>query len=183
MAKTMPKFNAPVPGQSLTAEPGSRPWENPPKYTTVEDTIEFYIESLSEPKKLSRILDKIEEGVPLGVLTSTLTGLGVSKGLHTVDVSMIVSPVLIEFFKAVAEQEEIEYLIGDEDEDSKVSREEAVILAKKVEASDPSVPQEEDETAVPNFGDDEEEKAPEEKKGLMARDSEPSETASAEEEV
>ena len=26
----------PIPGQGMTAEVGSRPWQNPPQYTTVE---------------------------------------------------------------------------------------------------------------------------------------------------
>ena len=28
-------FNAPIPGQSLTAELGARPWQHPPQYATV----------------------------------------------------------------------------------------------------------------------------------------------------
>ena len=36
-------FNRPIPGQNLTAELGSRPWQNPPQFSTVEDTIDYYI--------------------------------------------------------------------------------------------------------------------------------------------
>ena len=51
MAKKSPMLSAPIPGQSLTAEPGSRPWEKPAKYTTVEETLKFYIEDLSQPRR------------------------------------------------------------------------------------------------------------------------------------
>ena len=30
-------FDTPVPGQSLTDEPGNYPWEHAPQYPTVED--------------------------------------------------------------------------------------------------------------------------------------------------
>ena len=31
-----PIFDAPIPGMSLTAELGGRPWQSPPQYATVE---------------------------------------------------------------------------------------------------------------------------------------------------
>ena len=43
MAETKPLLNGPVPGQSLTAELGARPWQQPAKYTNVEDALEFYV--------------------------------------------------------------------------------------------------------------------------------------------
>ena len=30
-------FDAPIPGQSLTDEPGNYPWEHPPQYTNPEE--------------------------------------------------------------------------------------------------------------------------------------------------
>ena len=41
-------IDAPIAGQSLTTEPGNRPWENPPQYTTVEEALEYYIHKLEE---------------------------------------------------------------------------------------------------------------------------------------
>ncbi len=38
-----PSFNAPIPGQAMTAELGSRPWQRPPLYTTVEEAISIRI--------------------------------------------------------------------------------------------------------------------------------------------
>ena len=174
MAKKMPSLSAPVPGQSLTSEPGSRPWENPPKYARVEDALEFYLDDLSEPEKMAMALEKIEEGVPIGLLVNTLQTLGTSKGLHTLDVGVLISPVLIEFYKAAAEQEEISYTIGDEDEGKKVSRAQANKIVKDMMSSSKS----EDKTAVVNM---EEEEPEEQKKGLMSRRSGEEQTATEEE--
>ena len=43
-------LDAPIPGQSLTAEVGSRPWQQPAKYNTVEDALEFYANKITNPK-------------------------------------------------------------------------------------------------------------------------------------
>ena len=42
-----PSFDAPIPGQSLTAELGSRPWQTPSRFSTVDDTIDYYMERMS----------------------------------------------------------------------------------------------------------------------------------------
>ena len=42
-----PSFDAPIPGQSLTMELGSRPWQNPSRFTNVDDTIDYYMERMS----------------------------------------------------------------------------------------------------------------------------------------
>lgn len=142
MAKKSPMLSAPIPGQSLTAEPGSRPWEKPPKYTTVEETLKFYLEDLSQPKKMARLLDKIEEGAPLGLIVDSLQTVGVSKGLHTLDVGYLISPVLIEFMKVAAEQEGITPVIGDEDEDEGLTEEEAMLLLRSKGGEEPAMEEE-----------------------------------------
>lgn len=117
MRRAQPLIDAPIPGQSLTSEPGARPWENPAKYSTVEETLEFYIDNLSQPQKMAEMLDKIEEGAPLTLIADTLQTIGVNRGLHSLDVGILITPVLIEFMKAAAEQAEVEYVVGSEAED------------------------------------------------------------------
>ena len=47
-----PMIDAPIPGQSLTAELGNRPWQKPPQYNTVEEALEYYIPRLTDPDML-----------------------------------------------------------------------------------------------------------------------------------
>lgn len=159
-----PLLDGPIPGQSLTSEPGARPWEQPAKYSTVEETLEFYIDSLSEPKKMANLLDKIEEGAPLTLIADSLQTLGVTKGLHSLDVGILISPVLIEFMKASAEQAEVDYTIGIEEEPVKNQPDEAMAktVAKELYADEDSA-----EDPMPM----EEDVRPEEptRNGLMAR--------------
>jgi len=112
-----PLLDGPIPGQSLTTEPGNRPWENPPKLNTVEEAIDFYMKRLSDPEMMNRMLDILEEtDLPITVLVEVMTMGGVMQGLHTVDISVLVSPVLVEFIKGAADKAEIEYTLGIEQE-------------------------------------------------------------------
>ena len=43
-------FDAPIAGQSLTAETGNRNWQQPPQFTTVEQAVEHYLPKLLDPK-------------------------------------------------------------------------------------------------------------------------------------
>lgn len=167
MAKKAPSFSAPIPGQSLTAEPGSRPWEKPPKYVTAEDALTFYIEDLSQPTKLARMLDEVERGAPIALMVDTLQLVAVSRGLHTVDVGIIISPVLVEFIKTMAEQEGIEYSIADGDEEE-FTEEEAMLLLS--ESKNMGAKEEEEESIVPPPPEGEQ------PRGLMARQAEQEET-------
>lgn len=158
-----PLLDGPIPGQSLTSEPGARPWEQPAKYSTVEETLEFYIDNLSQPKKMANMLDKIEEGAPLTLIADSLQTLGVTKGLHSLDVGILISPVLIEFMKASAEQADVEYTIGIEEESVANEPDEAManMVAKELYADEDTSdsPVMEEESPV--------EETP--RKGLMAR--------------
>ena len=108
-----PLLDGPIPGQSLTSEPGNRPWENPPKMATVEEAIEFYINRLSNPDMLNRSLDILEKtDLPITVLVEVMTMGGVMQGLHSVDISVLVSPILVEFMRVAADKAGIDYSLG-----------------------------------------------------------------------
>tara|TARA_Y100000593_G_scaffold76439_1_gene141294 strand:- start:3272 stop:3781 length:510 start_codon:yes stop_codon:yes gene_type:complete len=106
-------FSAPIPGQGMTAEPKSRPWNNPPKYNNIEEALEFYIPSISEKSVVSRLVQAMEKGIPITVLAETITSGGVMQGLHTIDVAILLNPIIIEFLKGIAENAGIKYVLGD----------------------------------------------------------------------
>jgi len=110
-------INAPIPGQSLTGEPKSYPWENPPKYAKPFDAAMYHLEQLDEPKKVTALLDMLELDVDLVTLVSGVLRMGVSEGIHTVDVSLLIAPVLHEFIKGHADRAGIDYNEGFAKED------------------------------------------------------------------
>ena len=51
-----PTLDAPIPGQSLTKELGSRPWEQAPKLGTVEEVIDEYLTIFDEASKVDYVI-------------------------------------------------------------------------------------------------------------------------------
>ena len=106
------QFNSPIPGQSLTTEPGSRPWERPSQYSTPEEALDYYVEQLALPEKTAQMLEILESGFPATDLVDAITLGGVMQGLHTIDIAVLISPVLFELITSVADTAEIEYKEG-----------------------------------------------------------------------
>ena len=89
-------FDAAIPGQSLTAELGSRPWQQPAQYTTVEEALDYYIPRLESEEVSAQLLDVLEMGIPVTTVANTLQLGSVMEGKHSVDVGMLILPVLVE---------------------------------------------------------------------------------------
>ena len=88
-------IDAPIAGQSLTAELGSRPWQQPPQYTTVEEALDYYIPRILEPTLQDDLMNVIELGIPLTTIAYTLQTGGSMEYKHTLDVCLLIIPVLI----------------------------------------------------------------------------------------
>jgi hypothetical protein len=58
-------FDAPVPGQSLTDEPGNYPWEHPPQYSDPEEVLDLLFDKLGEPEVVEQVIAMLDSGVPV----------------------------------------------------------------------------------------------------------------------
>ena len=158
-----PSFDAPIPGQSLTMELGSRPWQSPPQFTTVDDTIDYYMERMSSEDFMMQLADVLEMGTPVTVLANTIQLSSVMEGIHTVDVGMLVLPMLMEMIMMVGDSAGIKYDSGITDKSKPKTRD--TFIAKVISEY-------EKEIADVDLTDDTpevEEEVMEEPKGLMAR--------------
>jgi hypothetical protein len=165
------KFEAPIPGMSLTTPPGNRPWENPPKHTNVEDVIKFYFNKMDDEDRQDQLLDILEDGFPINMLVDSMVTSGVMSGIHTLEAGLLAAPVLSEYMQTLAEIEGVSYTISPEDKKrgmkptmknkfDKMLREEL-----QIERDKQFMPQEEEEAPIEELG---EESAPA-PRGLMAR--------------
>ena len=93
------RFRGPIPGQAMTAGEKSRPWLNPPKFTSMEDGMEFYLDLLSTQEQSTKLLSVIKRGIPITTITETITTGGVMEGYHTIDVALLLNPIIVEFIK------------------------------------------------------------------------------------
>ena len=91
---TINPFNAPIPGQGLTDEPGNYPWEHPPQFPEIEDAADFIYDRLSDPKQLKRLLTMMRIGVPIEALVKVITFSGFLEGKFTVDVARLLEPIV-----------------------------------------------------------------------------------------
>jgi hypothetical protein len=102
-------FEAPIPGQSLTGELGSKPWEQPAKYNTAEEAIDFYISRLANMDISMDLFESINDGLPITTAVDVLVAGGNMDGLHTMDVATLAAPVIAEFMVAVSEKLNLNY--------------------------------------------------------------------------
>ena len=58
-------FDTPIPGQSLTDEPGNYPWEHPPTYVTTDGAADHLWNRMSEPEFAEQIIAMLDAGVPV----------------------------------------------------------------------------------------------------------------------
>ena len=156
-------FDAPIPGQSLTHEVGARPWQQPAQYPTVEGALEWYLSRFEQREATEEMLNVIEMGVPLTAIANSMQLAAVLEGIHSIDVGILITPILIEMMSYIAEQNDIEYKTGTEDEEDPKPSESLISAAIQGLEERGVVGDEEPTEEV------EEEETEEEPKGLMAR--------------
>lgn len=115
MADLNPFLTAPIPGMSLTVEPGSVPWEQPPQYVTIDEVASFYSEKLDNPEAIFELMSILERGIPILTVVNTMIKTSIMKGYHTVDTGFLVTPIIVEIIKTLAELNDVKYKVSAED--------------------------------------------------------------------
>lgn len=158
-------FNAPIPGESLVAELGARPWQTPPKMTSVDEAVDYYMERMSSEDFMEQVVDVLESGVPVAVVANTIQLASVMDGIHSVDVGMLVVPVIMEMLMLLGDSAGIEYSLGDEKFDQEITdgKIAKAVTAYKTKMSEVT----EDKKPEPEIEEEPEKEA--KSSGLMAR--------------
>jgi len=162
----------PIPGQSLTAEPRSQAFERPPEVVDPIEALDLHLDNLSKEGAMEDAMYFLEAGLDLVTLVQGILRSAVMEGIHTIDVSLIIAPVVHEYIKGFAEIAKIEYDEGFEDAEGKkvLAYKRDVARAKKMmkklkEEKDSEAPAPEP-MEEPELDDQEQEP---DKTGLMAR--------------
>jgi len=159
-----PEINAPIPGMSLTAPLGGRPWQQPPQMASVEEAIDYYVPKLMDREFVPELLTIIELGIPLTTIANSFQLASVMEGKHSIDVGILVIPVLVELMMTLADANEVEYVSGMSREKEKGLSNAQIALAKKKGMLDADIEVEEKPTPEPT-----EEPEEEPNMGLMSR--------------
>ena len=107
-------FDAPIPGQSLTAKLGSRPWQKPPKLVTIEEVMDFYLDKFENEDFIQAVVESMKLEIPLTATAQIMQLSGVMNGIHTADTGTLVTPVIIEAMRLVGDSAGIDYIVGTE---------------------------------------------------------------------
>tara|TARA_R100001015_G_C4634022_1_gene199782 strand:- start:3022 stop:3534 length:513 start_codon:yes stop_codon:yes gene_type:complete len=162
-------LDAPIPGESLVAEPKSRPWRRPSSISTVDEAAAVYAPMFQNKTTSKMLLGQIQSGVPLTSIADLLITANTMEGVHTLDVGILVSPILVETMITMAEMAEIDYVIGNERTDDEPGTKQDIInqVMKTLQEEEGAV----EETITTEEMPVEPKKAPEQR-GLMTRRSE-----------
>ena len=155
--RTRSMFEAPVPGQSLTKEPGKYPWESPPQFNNIDEAMNHYMNRFQDEKVMFNLFSLMEAKVPVTSIAESMIP----------DVGMLVANDLMEVLVAMAEEAEIPYELGARDDMSEEYRRAGQLKAVMAEREKEDVPK------VKQVVEEAKPKATPQQGGLMAKASPP----------
>lgn len=131
-------FERPIPGQSLTAEPKSRPYERPPEISDPEDALRLHLTRLNDVDRLDTAMLLLQKGVDVRSLTEGLLRSAVAEGIHSIDVSLIIAPTIHEFITDVADEVGVDYKTGFEKDEQEEDAKEMSLVNRMLGIDDTS---------------------------------------------
>lgn len=148
-------FNKPIPGESLTSTPKNAPFENPPEVNDPEEALQIHLARLTEPDRMDKVMGLLDIGVDIQTMTEGILRSAVMNGIHSIDISLIIAPVIHEYIKLTADQVGIDYKEGfEEDEESESGIDymlSSIKSKEKLQEMDmipEEVPEQEEETVI-----------------------------------
>ena len=97
-------FDAPVPGQSMTDNPGNATWEHPPQYTNTAEAADFVWDQLSTPEFAEQVIAMLDAGIPVEAIARVILFGGFTNGKWTPDVAFIIAEPVMKMIVAVGMQ-------------------------------------------------------------------------------
>ena len=114
-------FNAPIPGESLTASPDTpTAWERPPEFTDQEEAMRAVYMELTEQATLRKLINIIDDGVALDEIAQVILYKGYRSGKFNPDMVLLLAEPTIYLLIAIADYADIkDYVLyeGEEEDD------------------------------------------------------------------
>jgi hypothetical protein len=103
------RFDYPVPGQSLTTPPRNAPYERPPQTVDPKEALQIHISNLNSKESMEDIAYFAEMGLDVKSQTEALLRSAVAEGIHSIDVSLTIAPLLHQFIVGRLEAMGLDY--------------------------------------------------------------------------
>jgi len=105
---SLDQLDAPIPGQSLTDEPGKWAWERPARFSSVEESFEHVVNQIEGSKQGKESFTKLMlSGIPIEQIVNTITFGGFTEGYWTADVSELLKLPVLSYLIDMAMQEDL----------------------------------------------------------------------------
>lgn len=82
-------FDGPIPGASLTTEPGSMPYERPPQFTDETEAMDFLFQRFTESKNYKNVMRTMDAGMPIALIAQHTIMFGASEGMWNTDMTLL----------------------------------------------------------------------------------------------
>jgi hypothetical protein len=118
-SETPTSFNAPIPGESLTASPDTpNTWERPPLYTDENKAMQELYLLLTEKEKLIELIKIIDDGVGLDEIAQIILYKGYTEGQYNPDLMLLLIEPTIYLLISIADYAGIkDYVLYEGEED------------------------------------------------------------------
>ena len=115
-------FTAPIPGQSLTREPGNAPYEQPPEIASAEQALMGHLNFFNDADILEAVIDAIDFGFDIESIVEAYLRASVLEGIHTIDVSLAIKKPLMDFIAKVLDAVGVAYSMTEQDLPEEIDR-------------------------------------------------------------
>ena len=99
----------PIPGQSLTTPPKSAPYERPPETVDALDALSIHIDNLEKSGAMEAIINMVESDIDLVTVVESLLRSAVMEGIHSIDISILIAPLIHAYIKGELDALGIDY--------------------------------------------------------------------------
>jgi len=124
-------FDAPVPGQSLTDEPGNYPWEHPPRHTNINEAAESIFQRITEEDAAMNMLAMLKSGVPVEAIVRILIFAGFTEGKWNPDLGILLAPIVMAMIVGIAKRAKLKEIVITLDDKSPTKVAEEFLVRKK----------------------------------------------------
>lgn len=108
--------SGPIPGANMTSDTKNYPWRQPPKYTNVNDAMDFLADKVTKFQVANGLLTMAELEIPLYQIAQIVLMQGVAEGMWTVDFALLLCGPLTRMIELVCIAFDVNYQLGIEED-------------------------------------------------------------------
>ena len=155
--EAMDPYDHPIPGQSLTEEPGKYAFERPPEIVDVDDAIAYVIDKIEQSSGGKEDLQKqMMAGMPIESIVNTISLAGFSEGIWTPDIAETMKLPMSAYFMMMAQEENIPAIMFNRDPSEDRGMNDRTIMANMQEGNPEAFAHLQDQMAMAEAGPPEE---------------------------